>query len=107
MSSSVPTLTDGVAIFFFLAPHPNRGFILTSQFTVLTLIKVMNASTYKLNIHSCYISPRWLLYDYDMTEVNSHMEPLTDPWRIYNDILADWKQILIVVVLGSYQLLVP
>ena len=42
----------------------------------------------------------WLLYDYDTTEVNGHMEPLTDPWCIYDDILADWNQILVVVVLG-------
>ena len=42
--------------------------------------------------------------DYDTitiwTEVNGHMEPLTDPWCIYDDVLADWKRILIVVVLG-------
>src|ERR1700761_1860768 len=38
--------------FFFLAPPPNHGFILTSPFTVLALIKVINASTYKPNIRS-------------------------------------------------------
>ena len=31
--------------------------------------------------------------DYDMItigpEVNGHMEPLTDPWRIYDDVSAD------------------
>ena len=43
--------------FFFFCTSPNRGFILTSPFTVLALIKVTNASTYKLNIHS-HTSPR-------------------------------------------------
>src|ERR1700761_6773615 len=38
--------------FFFLAPPPNHGFILTSPFTVLALIKVINATTYKPNIRS-------------------------------------------------------
>src|ERR1700761_4095146 len=43
--------------FFFFCTSPNRGFILTSPFTVPALIKVTNASTYKLNIHS-HTSPR-------------------------------------------------
>ena len=31
----------------------------------------------------------WLLYDYDMMEVNGHMELLTDPWPIYAYELTD------------------
>ena len=43
----------------------------------------------------------WLLYDYDMTEVNGHMKLLTDPWLIYDDVLLTNIWILVVVVLGS------
>lgn len=37
-------------------------------------------------VQGCYISSCLLLYDYDMTEVNGHMGPLTDPWLIYADV---------------------
>ena len=38
---------------------------------------------------ACYVSPCWLLYDYATMEVNGHMEPLTDPWPIYDNVLTD------------------